>query len=465
MRFLFLALSASLFLNSAMLASQTMTVTPRVNRAPSSAPIALPSLEVDWDAIYDFGILGADGFSATATDSLGNIYAVGNSLGGGGSRYSYEVLTTKFDASGNLIWARRYDSPGNGFNDVAVDLAIDSDNSVIVLGTGPTLSGDQDVLLFRYDSAGNLLWQTIWSNNWSDGASNVEVAPDGSIYVLAASYYGVGQYTNTVLLKFDAQGSLLWDRPFDGHGGTENAVLMQIGPMGNIYVGGTTIHTAGTVDFDWLGLKYDPAGNLLWVFERGGLIQWPDYVNDMAITLDGSMVLVGYIVNQLSGSSGVPSFTTMKVDTNGNFLWQAVESTSQERANTVTTDAAGNVYVAGSSVRSYTPDGQWRWTKVFRDSAFRQGTARAIQLDQHGNLFLSGSIFGGSSGNDYLLHQINPQSGAMLDEMVYGDSLDKYFPIGSGSRMMTFGPGKSLYLAGSTFNGHESDALLVRFTY
>lgn len=425
----------------------------------------MPSLDLTWSSTYDYGIQGSDGFAAMAPDGFGNTYAVGNSLGGGGSYFSYEVLTTKFDGDGNLLWEQRFDSAGGtSFADKAVDLAVDTDGSVVVLGTGPTLSGDQDVLLFRYDAFGNLVWQTTWDNNWSDGASNVEIAQDGSIYVLAASYYGLPEVSNTVLLKFDAFGNLLWERDFDGHSGTENAVLMRIGPQGNLYIGGTTIHTQGTVDFDWLGLKYDPGGNLLWSFERGGSIQYPDYVNDMALTDSGDMILTGYTVNTIIGWGGVTDITTMKVDSAGVFQWEAVYTAVQGRTYTVATDAADNVYVAGSPgiVLSYDASGQQRWIQDFDDASSRVGTPRAMLTDGQGSLFIAGTTFDSGVGNDILIQQLDTTTGVEKALFSYGGPLDQALPIGSGSRMMSLVGPHTLYLAGSNFNGHDSDALLLR---
>jgi hypothetical protein len=458
---------AAFCLLGAGLSAQSVQVQPRSGAGQAPGHQSRFDLQLDWATRYDHGIIGHDGFAATATDSTGNVFAVGNSLGGGGSYYSYEVLTTKYDNFGNLLWERRFDSAGAGFNDAAVDLAVADDGSVVVLATGPTTTSDQDVLLFRYDATGTLLWQYTWSYNWSDGAQKVEIAPDGSIYVLAQSYYGIPGVSNVVLIKFDQSGALSWERNYDGHGGTDNPKMMAIDANGNIYIGGETIMTYGTVNFDWLGLKYDSAGNLLWAFEDGGAISYPDYVNDMALHPSGGMVLTGYQSNSIIGWGGTTDITTIYINAAGNLIWKSTYPGIQGRMHTVTVDSSGNTYVSGepSLIISYDSNGQQRWEQDFLAANSLNGTAYGLAIDARGILLASGRSYNQFFSTDLLMMALDSSSGAVIGHQVYDYGSSDDSPIGSGSRAMALHPGRVVYQVGTSSNGHDGDGVLLRFTY
>lgn len=377
------------------------------------------------------------------------------------------MLTTKYDSFGNLLWERRFDSAGAGFNDAGVDLAVADDGSVVVLATGPSSTSDQDVLLFRYDANGILLWQYTWSFNWSDGAQKVEIAPDGSIYVLAQSYYGLPGVSNIVLIKFDQSGALLWERDYDGHGGTENPKMMAIDANGDIYIGGETIMTYGTVNFDWLGLKYDSAGNLLWVFEDGGAISYPDYVNDMALHPAGGMVLTGYQSNSIIGWGGTTDITTMYVNAAGNMVWKSTYPGIQGSMHAVTVDSNGNTYVTGepSLIISYDINGQQRWEQDFLAANSLTGTAYGLAIDAHGLLFASGRSFNQFFSTDLLMMALDSRNGTVISRQIYDNGSSDDSPIGSGSRAMALTSGRVVYQVGSSSNGHDGDGVLLRFTY
>lgn len=81
------------------------------------------------------------------------------------------VFITKFDSTGNVLWAKQTKSTGqdNGFS-----LAIDNSNNIFLTGEyqGPTIVFEtdtlynsgwslQDFFLAKYNSSGNLLWVKV----------------------------------------------------------------------------------------------------------------------------------------------------------------------------------------------------------------------------------------------------------------------------------------------------------------
>lgn len=110
--------------------------------------------------IDDTGVAANDSFYSVTTDSSGNVYACGytSSQGAGGN----DALVVSWTSAGTLRWQKILgDSSSNFWRDIAVD----SNDNIAVVGKDDTLDA---VMLAKYDSAGNLLFQRTWDTPSGD---------------------------------------------------------------------------------------------------------------------------------------------------------------------------------------------------------------------------------------------------------------------------------------------------------
>ncbi|MBI5852806.1 MAG: hypothetical protein HZB39_17480 [Planctomycetes bacterium] len=407
-------------------------------------------VRVDWERRYEHGIAGHDSLRAIDADASGcvatgssNGYIPGNPY----QPYSYEIVTLRWSAAGALLWERRYNSPGSGFDDagVAVDLA--ADGSVTVLGQGPGASGDQDVILIRYDASGAQQWLTRWSHNWSDSAVAMAIAGDGTIYVLASTY-NAGSVTDIALLAFAPTGTLTWSRFFHGGYGTDVGVGLALDSLGNIDIGGYTVGPGGGTNLDWLALEYDPSGNLLWSRTVVGSPTLPDYCWGMTVGPNDDVLLTGTLAANPSG------YCAASFDGAGNHLWtRALGVPGGAPYCEIRGDAAGNVYFASStSVGSLDAGGNPRWQRSV------SGQARALELDALGRVFVTSSA-GVAPNRQQFVFSAFDALGASLGGLVYGAANDDEF----APRGLVAIPG-AVYAVGSSSNGHDNDGYAVRLT-
>src|SRR5882672_4559415 len=74
---------------------------------------------------------GIDYANDIAVDVSGNVYVTGKSAGNG---TNYDYATVKYNSSGTLLWAARYDGPAGNGMDVAKSIAVDGAGNVYVTG-------------------------------------------------------------------------------------------------------------------------------------------------------------------------------------------------------------------------------------------------------------------------------------------------------------------------------------------
>lgn len=158
-----------------------------------------------YDTVNDaaYGVIAAPGGG----------YFVTGSINGGYNMEGGRIFLMKVNASGNRIWTKTY---GTGFG---YALTLTNDGNVAV--SGSILSGtNQDVFLFKTDTAGKLLWsapaiKTFGGAGFEYGASLVEMAGGGFAItgITESSGFGV---QDAYLVKTDALGAKIWEKTFGG---------------------------------------------------------------------------------------------------------------------------------------------------------------------------------------------------------------------------------------------------------
>ena len=175
------------------------------------------------------------------------------------------------DAAGNVYATGIVSNPGL-FEDVVIPCEV------------------SDVFLTKYDVNGTLLWATIGGGELLDQANDIVTDASGTSYVAGAiqtnSLHPTAQFDNItltghgdydwLLVKYDASGNVVWAK---NGGSTAGDIAYGVGldSTGNVYVTG---HFSGTMTvdgvtvtssglFDIFIAKYNPGGVLLWLKNAG----------------------------------------------------------------------------------------------------------------------------------------------------------------------------------------------------
>ncbi|MEZ4826172.1 MAG: SBBP repeat-containing protein [Bacteroidia bacterium] len=342
------------------------------------------------------------GFGIT-TDASGNSYTTGLFSGnadfdpGAGvlnisSIGTTDIFIQKTGPSGNLVWVKNIG--GATFGCGGYGIATDHQNNIYITGYfggtvdfdpgagsfNLTSGGSDDVFLLKLDDAGNFLWANAMGGNKSDIGLAVATDPSGDVIITGyfegtADFDPTGGVSNLTsagfidifIQKTDASGNFLWANSIGGAGFEEGHALAT-DSSGNVIVTGYFEKTAdfdpgaGTSSLTSNGgadiyvLKLDPTGAFLWATHFGSASD--DGGHSIATDFKGNIYTTGYFAGTTDFDpgpgtlslfpKGSTDFFVQKSDPSGNFLWaNATGGTSTDLGAGITTDATGNMYLAG----------------------------------------------------------------------------------------------------------------------
>ncbi len=371
-----------------------------------------------WSETLDNG--GYDYARGVAVDVSGNVYVTGESNYGSG----YNYLTVKYDSLGNIIWADTLDN-GSGGN--AYGIAVDGSGNVYVTGYSYIGSNDADYLTVKYDSLGNIVWADTLDNGGTDDAYGIAVDGSGNVYV--TGYSKIDSNDDYLTVKYDSLGNIIWADTLD-NGNFDGAYGVAVDGSGNVYVTGYSY--IGSNDADYLTVKYDSLGNMVWADTLDNSA-W-DYARGIAVDGSGNVYVTGESYIDVKYD-----YLTVKYDSLGNILWSdTLDNSSDDEAYGVAVDNSGNVYVTGYSDNGSNDDyltvkydslGNMVWADTLDNGS--NDKAYGVAVDGSGNIYVTG-ISNNGSNNDYLTVKYAKYKDAGILSIVSSDTVEidsNYTPV------------------------------------
>jgi uncharacterized delta-60 repeat protein len=232
---------------------------------------------------------------AIKVDRSGNVYVTGESVGSDGD---YDFATIKYSPGGKQLWVARYNGPGNR-DDKACGLAVDGSGNIYVTGSSLGSNSYDDFATIKYSTSGNQLWAKRYNGpgNYNDQANAITV--DGSSNVYVTGRCGVSGTLWSALdfatIKYNANGKQLWVKRYNGPAnGLDEALAIAIDGAGNVYVTG---HSEGAGEYpesyDYATIKYNTSGKQLWAKRYNGPGNYTDEATAIAVDGSGNVYVTG----------------------------------------------------------------------------------------------------------------------------------------------------------------------------
>lgn len=383
----------------------TMTIGATTLTASRDFDMFVTKYDVNGNAVWARQATGAtsgiasnfanEGATALAVDSSGNVFIGGSFVktitlqGGantnitlnddGAAGINYESFVAKYDANGNLLWAKGGNSSSpknpdnlevgqNGIDQIVFD---SSGNPYITgfvsgnnfFGSAFTNQGQSEILLAKLNPAdGAVVWKQIIGGTNDDNGLDLRIDGANNLYLIGN--FGSPQITfpdgttftnpddpndpledstDTFIAKFDTSGSNLWVEDL-GNADTVGGSQIAVNAAGDIYLTGyffdsatfpTTPETTLTEnegsgdDDDSLGgyvAKMDSGGNFIWAKSFGGTGK------SIALDAAGRVYVVGTFWDGGAFGDGTPNAEMLasfdgddvfvaRYDSNGGFDW------------------------------------------------------------------------------------------------------------------------------------------------
>lgn len=204
----------------------------------------------------------------------------------------------------------------------------------------------------------SILWQQCYGGSADDYGVSVLASNNGFMLLGQTSSHDMQVSGNHGeedfwLVNIDSNGNFLQSRCYGGNDFDAPTQMIACPGGGFVLFGstpsvnGTTIGNHGGIDY-WI-IKVDNDGDFLWQKCLGG--SWIDIGMRISVTSDSGFVCLGYsnsLDGDVSGNHGAYDYCVIKLDKNGSIKWeQSLGGSSQDDGLTVTATNDGGVIVGG----------------------------------------------------------------------------------------------------------------------
>ena len=209
-----------------------------------------------------------------------------------------------------------------------------------------------------------------------------------------------------------AQPSLQWDKRFNGPVANDEGKAITVDASGNVYIAGSSDGPTGGSDF--LTIKYNSDGNLLWSQRYNGAANGQDSVRAIRVDALGNI----YITGKSQGSGTNINIVTIKYDSTGVQQWASVYNgtAGSNGGYNLEVDVFGNVYVIGFAnpynvLIKYNGSGALQWSKNLMNSYNNQNETFFAISPFDGHLIVAD---GGSLTSQYTIWKLHPSTGNVV---------------------------------------------------
>lgn len=305
--------------------------------------------------------------------------------------FFFSKLLIAQDVSAELKWNQTSNNSVSSsifFSEVLTN----EQNDICVCSRAIIFSGvDLGLLAIKYDTLGNQLWQNIFNTSSLESLRDCELDYQGNLLVAGqTTYFMVG--TALRVIKYSPTGEEIWAFEYFEileKAGFVNDILPD--EAGNVYIIGTEF------------IENDTAYMTVYKLNENGELLWknnyqPNTRGSDGILLEDRIVALG---------SGNGNYIIEQVDFTGETISAVENDKDDEYFKFVTFDKEGNLYL-GDEARQYkvakvnvAGDTLWYYEVPVVNPPGTGVYARltALDTDEEGNIYVSGSHYDGTTGN------------------------------------------------------------------
>jgi len=274
-------------------------------------------------------------------------------------------------------------------------------------------------------------WERTYGGSGYDYANFMEPTADGG-FIIGGKTNSFGALDDAAwILKLNSKGKISWQKMYDGSGyGYDNPLsIREIGGGGFIFTGYTT--TFGDNGDMWI-TKLNSSGNIIWQ-KIYGTLNW-DEGDSIIQTSDNNYVVLGVTSDNL----GYYDLWLLKLDTNGNIIWQYTYGGSDDEYASIVRQTSDGGFIIAASTYSFgqgnldawilklDSSGNIIWQKTY-GSAYDEWL-NWIEQTSDGGYIVAGAKYVSATDYNAWIMKLN-SSGAVSWEKIFGVNQEEAFSI------------------------------------
>ncbi len=233
-----------------------------------------------------------------------------------------------------------------------------------------------------------------------------------------------------------SQVSTVWEKRYNGIGnGYDEATSIFVDAAGNVYVAGASTGTGSGIDFTVI--KYNSDGVTLWISRYNG----PGNAADDAYLVKVDNLGNVYVSGASTGSGSGLDYCVVKYNSTGVQQWASRYNgpgNATDEVYSLQIDNSGNVYITGYSnggasgddmcTIKYNSSGVQQWLVRYNGSANNDDYGNSIQIDGAGNSYITGAVTRTGSDLDYITIKYNANGNQIWAVFYNGPGNSEDFP-------------------------------------
>ncbi|MBT0160651.1 hypothetical protein G4O51_11795 [Candidatus Bathyarchaeota archaeon A05DMB-2] len=298
--------------------------------AASSGAVNPQKANVLWEKTY--GGTGDDRAFYATTAGDGYLVVGSSSSLEQGKTFGW-VLRLSHD--GNVLWNCTYAEDADSEFRYALSLT----DGFLLVGNMFQLSGDIDGYVVKIDDNGAMKWNVTVGGAEVDKLFSATKTQDGFMLV-GLTYSFSSNESDVWVVKIDLNGNVAWNKNYGWSMDDAGRAIAQT--EGNNFVVAGYTDSVGNGDYDFLMLKINAGGNIVWNKTYGGAQSDKAYA---IVAASGGCVVAG---DTRSKGAGDNDAWVIKVDLNGDLLWdRTVGGSGFDMPSRITCPSSGGYVLCG----------------------------------------------------------------------------------------------------------------------
>ncbi len=366
-----------------------------------------PSGELLWQASFNGYGNSVDECKNAVIDDAGNSYITGFTADTG---LVIKIVTIKINSTGSILWSKVFLPPAYN-QGMGVSLVIDNSGNIYTCGYTRRANGSNTIVLLKYSASGILLDSAFFNKTASSSETPVSVCLDnaGKIYILASSN-AVGGVNDLLMLKYNSSMNLVWQNTFSGNSfGNDIPVQMLVSSDNKLVVAAAVNSSPGGLDYGIY--RYDTNSVLIMQYFYNGTGNNQDI--PYAITTDTANNIFVTGSSRNADTLGSEDIFTMKIDPTAFLVWERrYNGTGRgfDYGTSIDVDKRGNVFVGGTTDKhdfhqqygllKYGPAGDLKWLEEYSRIEYSEDFIYTTICDNSGSIYVTGISFDSTSDYD-----------------------------------------------------------------